>query len=147
MDWVDRHQNVGDTQEYITRTLLEFTRREQLVVGIFDRQDNRTVLGGSGFHDIDWTVPTLEIGYWSAAAAQGHGFITEAVAMLTDFALERLGANRVALMCDPRNERSRRVAERTGYRLEGQLRNASRTSAGDLRDSLVYSRVPDPGPK
>ena len=144
MDWTDRHQNVGDTQEYITRSLLEFTRREQIAIGIFSRHDNRTVLGASGFHNIDWTVPAVEIGYWASVAAQGHGFISEAVELLTDFAFQGLGANRVAIVCDPNNIRSRRVAERTGYELEGRLRNAARTADGALRDSLVYSRTPEP---
>ena len=142
MDWVDRHQNVGDTQDYITRCLLDFTRRETITIGIFSRHDNQTVLGGTGFHNIDWTVPALEIGYWSAVAAQGHGFISEAVELLTDFAFSGLSANRVSIHCDPRNERSRRVAERCSYELEGRLRNAARTPAGDLRDTLIFSRVP-----
>ena len=142
MDWVDRHQNVGDTQEYITRALIDFTRREQIPLGIFSRHDNRTVLGASGFHDIDWSVPALEIGYWAAVAAEGHGFISEAVELLTDFAFRNLGANRVAIHCDPHNERSRKVAERCGYQLEGRLRNMARTPAGALRDTLVYSRIP-----
>ena len=142
MDWVERHQNVADTQEYITRCLLDFTRRETITIGIFSRHDNRTVLGGTGFHNIDWTVPAVEIGYWSAVAAQGHGFISEAVELLTDFAFRGLAANRVSIHCDPRNERSRRVAERCGYELEGRLRNAARTPTGTLRDTLIFSRVP-----
>lgn len=145
MDWVDRHQDVGDTQEYITRCRLDFTQRESLIVGIFSRHDERTVLGGSGFHNIDWTTPAVEIGYWSAVAAQGHGFISEAVELLTEFAFRGLAANRVSIHCDPRNERSRRVAERCGYQLEGRLRNMARTTSGDLRDTLVFSRIPDPG--
>lgn len=146
MDWVDRHQNAGDTQDYITRCLLDFTRREMLTIGIFSRHDNQTVLGGSGFHNIDWIVPAVEIGYWAAVAAQGHGFISEAVDVLTEFAFRTLAANRVSIHCDPRNERSRRVAERCGYQLEGRLRNMARTPAGDLRDTLVFSRIPETSP-
>lgn len=146
MDWVDRHQSIGDTQEYIARCLLTFTQRESLIIGIFSRQDNAMVLGGTGFHNIDWTVPAVEIGYWSAVAAQRHGFISEAVKLLTEFAFRGLAANRVSIHCDPRNERSRKVAEGCGYQLEGRLRNTARTPAGDLRDSLVFSRISEPNP-
>jgi RimJ/RimL family protein N-acetyltransferase len=62
---------------------------------------------------------------------------------LTDFAFRGLDANRVSIHCDPRNERSRRVAERCGYELEGRLRNAARTPSGTLRDTLIFSRVPE----
>jgi RimJ/RimL family protein N-acetyltransferase len=143
MDWVDRHQTVADTRDYITRTLLEFTRRESLSLGIFDRSNEQRVLGSSGYHNIDWAVPALEIGYWIIPDAEGQGYVTEAVGLLTDFALEEFGTNRIAIHCDPRNERSRRVAERLGYQFEGRLRNKTRTPAGDLRDSLVFSLVPE----
>jgi ribosomal-protein-serine acetyltransferase len=142
MDWVDRHQDVADTSDYITRTLLEFTSRETLGLGIFDRADNRTVLGSTGFHNIDWTVPAFEIGYWIVPSAEGQGFVTEAVGLLTDFALGEFSANRISIHCDPHNERSRRVAERLGYQFEGRLRNRARTPQGSLRDTLVFSFVP-----
>ena len=141
MEWVDRHQNIGDSAEYITRSLLEFTRRENIGLGIFDRADNQTVLGATGYHDIDWTVPAMEIGYWATQAAQGHGYISEAVALLTDFAMREFAARRIAIQCDPNNVRSRTVAERLGYQLEGQLRNKARTTSGALRDTLVFSRI------
>jgi RimJ/RimL family protein N-acetyltransferase len=142
MEWVDRHQEVADTQDYITRTLLDFTRRESMALGIFDRTDNRTVLGSTGFHDIDWTVPKLETGYWVVPEAEGRGYVTEAVALMTEFALREFGVNRIAIHCDPLNQRSRHVAERLGYRFEGQLRNTSRTPQGMLRDSMVFSMIP-----
>jgi RimJ/RimL family protein N-acetyltransferase len=142
MGWVDRHQEVADTRDYITRQLVEFTQRVNLTLGIFDRADNRTVLGTTGFHNIDWTVPALEIGYWIVPEAQGQGYVTEAVALLTDFALAEFGANRISIHCDPRNERSKRVAERLGYQFEGRLRNMARTPDGSLRDTLVFSLVP-----
>jgi RimJ/RimL family protein N-acetyltransferase len=142
MEWVDRHQSPHDTAEYIARSTIEFTRREQIGLGIFDVADNRTVLGATGFHDIDWTVPALEIGYWIVKSAQGRGYVGEAVKLLTTFALDNLEANRIGIHCDPGNFRSRMVAERAGYKLEGQFRNKARAASGSLRDTLVYSFIP-----
>ena len=140
--WVDLHQEESDTKAYIRRALLGFRRRQSIPLGIFDPTDKRTVLGATGFHDIDWTVPSVEIGYWVVAEAEGRGYITEAVALVTDFALREFRTNRIALFCDPRNLRSRRVAERLGYRPEGQLRNTGRDPQGALRDSLAFSLLP-----
>jgi RimJ/RimL family protein N-acetyltransferase len=142
MDWVDRHQEPADTRDSITRWLIEFTRRENIALGICVRADNRTVLGATGFHNIDWTVPAVEVGYWVIPEVQGQGYVTEAVALLTDFAFAEFNANRISIQCDPHNERSKRVAERLGYQLEGRLRNKARTPDGGLRDTLVYSLVP-----
>jgi RimJ/RimL family protein N-acetyltransferase len=142
MDWVDRHQSIDDSLEYITRATLELTQRESIALGIFDAIDDATVLGATGLHNIDWTVPAFEIGYWADVNAHGHGYIGEAVRLVTAFALRTLEANRIALHCDPNNVRSRNVAERNGFRLEGRLRNMARTPFGTLRDTLVYARVP-----
>ena len=142
MDWVDRHQEVADTRDYITRTLLEFTRRETISLGIFDRADNRTVLGATGYHDINWTIPSFEIGYWATQSTEGRGYISEAVALLTDFAFIEFAANRVSIHCDPHNTRSKAVAERLGYQLEGRLRNIARNPHGTLRESLIFAMIP-----
>jgi ribosomal-protein-serine acetyltransferase len=47
----------------------------------------------------------------------------------------------VEIRMDAGNERSWRVAERAGFRLEGVLRGDSLTPAGELRDTRVYARV------
>ena len=46
------------------------------------------------------------------------------------------------LRCDARNDASRHVAERAGFRLEGRLRNAYLSPDGTVSDDLVFSRVP-----
>ena len=67
--------------------------------------------------------------------------MAEAVQALTRFAFDRLEARRVEIRMDAGNERSWRVAERAGFRLEGVLRGDSLTPAGELRDTRVYARV------
>lgn len=37
--------------------------------------------------------------------------------------------------------RCKMIAERTGYQLEGVIRNDERQKDGSLRDTLVYARV------
>ncbi len=61
--------------------------------------------------------------------------------VLTRTAFEQLGANRVEIRCDVRNVRSRRVAERCGYVLEGTMRRDALATDGRLRDTLVFSLV------
>ncbi|CAN5556665.1 hypothetical protein BH24ACT21_BH24ACT21_10550 [soil metagenome] len=47
------------------------------------------------------------------------------------------------IRCDSINHRSRKVAERAGFRLEGELRNAEANVDGEPRDMLVYAMLPD----
>jgi RimJ/RimL family protein N-acetyltransferase len=103
--------------------------------------DRKTVVGGTGLHRMDWSVPRFEIGYWVRRTHEGQGYAAEAVRALTRFAFNTLKSERVEIHCSHRNARSQRVAERCGFLLDGRLRNHGREPTGELRDMLVYSLV------
>jgi len=68
--------------------------------------------------------------------------VTEAVERISRFAFEELGANRVEIRCDPENVRSRAVAERLNFELEGILRNDTISRIDNkLRDTCVYAKI------
>ena len=56
-------------------------------------------------------------------------------------AFDNLGAIRIEIRCDNGNERSARVAERLGFKLDGVLRCDSRGVEKELRDTRVYSFI------
>jgi len=58
-----------------------------------------------------------------------------------------LGANRVQICCDARNLRSRRVAERAGYRLDAEFANDMVAPDGALRTTVVYVMLPRAEPE
>jgi len=104
-------------------------------------------LGGTGLHVHDWDIAYFEIGYWIRASAQGHGYVTEAVRLLTDYVFDTLKASRVEIRCDELNVRSAAVPRRLGYVEEGLLRNDSTTPEGELRNTLVFSLISGEWPK
>jgi ribosomal-protein-serine acetyltransferase len=142
MPWVDEHATVDDTRDFCIRSASHWLLRSELPLGIFHAAGKR-YLGSTGFHAPDWALRAFEIGYWLRATATGQGYMTEAVQLLVDCAFTALDANRVAITCEPRNEPSRRFAERAGFVLEGRLRNALAATNGAPTDMLVYSLVPD----
>ncbi|HEX5158941.1 MAG TPA: GNAT family N-acetyltransferase [Ktedonobacterales bacterium] len=143
MPWVNQHQTVEDSRDFILRTQAKWLLREDdLTVGFFEAGSGR-YLGGSGLHIRGWDVPAFEIGYWIRASAEGHGYVAETVKLLTDFAFASLGAQRVMIRCDARNTRSAAVAERLGFVREALLRNELRTHTdSELRDTLIFSLIP-----
>lgn len=120
---------------------LKFLAREDLWMMIV-LKGNGAIIGGTGLHRIDWTVPKFEIGYWVRTGYGGQGYITEAVNGLTDFAFEILGAHRVEIRCDVRNVRSAAVARRAGYPLEATFHHDARDHvSGKLRDTYIFAKV------
>jgi RimJ/RimL family protein N-acetyltransferase len=88
-------------------------------------------------------VPKFEIGYWCHTRFTGRGCMTEAVLGITVFTFDTLGARRVEIRCDSRNLPSARVAQRAGFRLEGELRNNEVGTDGEPRDILIYAMTPE----
>lgn len=142
LPWVHQHGGVADTRDFCTRAAAGWLLRGRLDLGIFDARDGG-YLGGTGIPRPDWQARTFEIGYWLRRAATGRGYISEAVRILARLAFDELGANRLEIRCDARNERSRHVAERLGFQLEGRLRNDSLDPTGQPRDTLVFALIPE----
>lgn len=81
------------------------------------------------------------IGYWLLPEARGKGLATRAVRLVSRWALLELGLARLALLTEPANVRSRRVAERCGFRLEGVLRSVAEID-GRRVDYCSFSLLP-----
>ncbi len=60
----------------------------------------------------------IEVGYWLDRNAIGKGYATQVARALTAAALALCDTSRVEIHCDEANERSRRIPERLGYRLD-----------------------------
>jgi len=141
LPWVPDYHSPDDARAYIARARDRWLLREDLAVGIF-RHDG-SFLGGSGLHRMNWTRRTFEIGYWIRKTAEGRGYVTETVQVLTRMAFDHLQANRAEIRMDPENVRSRRVAERLGFVLEGTLRRVGPERDGRLTDRHVFALIPE----
>jgi ribosomal-protein-alanine N-acetyltransferase len=81
------------------------------------------------------------VGYWLLPEARGLGYATRSVRLISRWALGELGMARLSLETEPSNDRSQRVAERSGFVREGILRSYS--EIGDRRvDCVVFSLIP-----
>lgn len=136
------HQSVQDSRCRILRWIAAWILREDLAAGFWELATGR-YLGGCHLYPRNWDAGSFEIGYWVRASATGRGYVTETVGLLADYALTALGAHRVAIYCDERNERSAAVPRRLGFVQEGRLRNDSLTPLGQLRTTLAFSLTPE----
>ncbi|MBK8023284.1 MAG: GNAT family N-acetyltransferase [Chloroflexi bacterium] len=75
---------------------------------------------------VKWELPEFEVGYFVDQAKEGRGFVSESVQAALALCFDRMGAHRLTLRCNETNMRSRRVAERAGFVLEGLKRETHR---------------------
>lgn len=91
-------------------------------------------------------VGSAEIGYWLGPDARGRGVVGRSTDLVVDAAFGRLGLDRLFWCAFVGNWPSRRVVERAGFRIEGELRGGA-VQRGVRRDAWVGSLLrADPRP-
>ena len=92
------------------------------ILGVFDRGGDR-LLAMIGLHDIEEREAAqggrAELGYWCAPWARGKGVVTDAGRLVCRWAFDELGLARIDWYAAVGNHRSRRVAEKIGFTIEG----------------------------
>ncbi|HUQ29105.1 MAG TPA: GNAT family protein [Usitatibacter sp.] len=138
MPWARVDQVLEQTEIHTREAQAKWHSRLEIDFCFF-RRDDASFVGKGGLHTIDWSVPKFEVGYWIRSSCSGRGIATEATAALVALGRDHLGAKRIELACDAKNAPSRRVAEKSGFTLEGIHRHARRDNAGELADKCMYA--------
>lgn len=134
---------VFGTPEDAGRFVAEAVRRTEagldVAFAVVRRDDGRAV-GSTRYLDLRPSDLGLEIGWtWLGPAARRSVVNTECKYLLLRHAFETLGARRVQLKTDARNERSQAAIARIGGVREGVLRRHMTMPDGHVRDTVMFS--------
>ncbi|EST30512.1 hypothetical protein N566_21145 [Streptomycetaceae bacterium MP113-05] len=99
-----------------------------------------SLLGRAALRSVDLAEGQAEAGYWTVPAARGTGVAVRALNAMTQWALEDVGFRRLELWHSTANPASCRVAQKTGYPLEGTRRSALLHGDG-WHDMHLHARV------
>ena len=129
----------ADMQSWVLDILDRAEKGADLPFAAIDLASGR-VAGATRYLNIIPKDRGLEIGgTWYGIEFQRTVVNTECKYLLLSYAFETLGAIRVQLKTDSRNERSQRAIERIGAKKEGVLRNHMILPDGYFRHSVFYS--------
>lgn len=95
---------------------------------------------GSIAATINTYAKTAEIGFWIDADHEGEGIVSKAAQALIDLIFRNGDIVRIEIRTSVGNQRSRAVAERLGFALEGVLRQALNVGA-EQHDAAVYGLI------
>ncbi|KAI9336371.1 acyl-CoA N-acyltransferase [Obelidium mucronatum] len=99
------------------------------------------IVGMMGLYGVVLKSRYCHIGFWVTPSAEGRGIASEAVNCLFQMGKDVLLLDRIAVMCDDRNQRSAAVARRTGFTLEGVMRKDWLEPDGTLSNTMIFSKV------
>lgn len=132
--WVDKTESVDDMRAFIKKQPQQLAEDGTIAVGIWH---SGALAGLIGLHSI--SAKCMQIGYWLGKEYQGKGLVTSACKAMISYAFDELCINRLELQVQPKNDRSRAVAQRFGFTYEGTLRQKLMNADGNLGDLMIYS--------
>jgi RimJ/RimL family protein N-acetyltransferase len=131
--------SLEDMHRVIGSALQVAARGDEVPFAIIERASN-TAIGSTRYMDIQRENRGLEIGWtWLARPYWRTAINTECKYLLLRHAFEHVGAIRVQLKTDLRNERSQQAIARLGAVREGVLREHRIMHGGYRRSSVYFS--------
>lgn len=99
------------------------------------------LVGVATAHGIDLHNRSAELGIWLGdQAARGNGYGAEALELMIDYCFRLRGIHRLVIETLADNAAMRRLAERSGFRWVGTLRENAWVN-GAFVDSVIYDRL------
>jgi len=128
---------IEDTRAHLRASAVSWEEGKAFLWVILRKQDSQ-LLGAVGVRVDGHRV---ELGYVLAKKFWGHGYMTEAVRAVVDWAIQAEDVYRVWAVCDLENTASARVMEKAGLQREGILRRWSvhPTINDEPRDCYCYA--------
>ena len=130
-------QSLAETREMM-ELLNSLPRINQGVRWAVVRIADGTVLGTCGFHNYKPEHHRAEMGYELGRQHWGKGFMSEAIRAILQYGFTTAGFNRVEAFVNYGNEKSTRLLERSGFHLDGLLRQYE-LNRGKFVDQYCYS--------
>lgn len=119
-------------------------------LGLFEKSSGEFLVY-TGFYPTARINPNcLEIGFWTSSKHKDRGFATLATQMQIALIFEFFVADRIEITTNVDNRASRRVIEKCGFKLEGEMRNYYPVGTPQMytnnytheRRTLLFSLIP-----
>ena len=134
-EWANHVQSESDVQNFIEHSLQKNKQNKAFDCGIW--LDN-CLVGVIGLHEINWRHKEVELGYWISEEHQGKGLTKQSILALMTYAFFEYKLNRIRILCVTDNLKSRFLAEKLGFQLEGIERDGYQF-LGRFFDVACYS--------
>ncbi len=130
--------------EWIDKALMHMQQNKRICFVIFYQAK---IVGSTSYYHIDVDNKKLIIGYtWLHPDYWGSKINRIIKLLMLEYAFKELGCIRVEFQVDSLNTPSQNALQKIGIKQEGILRNHMLLSIGRIRDTYIYSIIPDEWP-
>lgn len=137
MSWAHPAYSEHEVAEYIRIVRNSWDAGTYFAFAIIDPRDE-TILGVASLSHIHPIYQFCNLGYWIRTSRRGKGLAGRAARLAARFGFEQLGLIRVEVVIAVGNSASLKVAEKSGARREGVLRDRV-TVREQVYDAAMFS--------
>ena len=123
MCWVHGELSVEGQLKRICQAQEQWAKGKEYNFSVFDQNTREFLMSATLRQAKAPNKNAFEIGYWTVLQHCNKGLATLVTRILTVMAVDLLKSDRVEIFCNSSNKKSRRVAEKCGFILEGDMRN------------------------
>jgi ribosomal-protein-serine acetyltransferase len=137
LPWLDMNTKIEHTYQFISECETNYKKGTSLNLGIYYQ---KKLVGALGFNIISSINKSAEIGYMLGKDWNGKGIMTKSCKALTNYGFNELNLNRIVIKASSKNNKSRAIPEKLGFKQEGILREAE-LLYGNYFDLVVYGMI------
>ncbi len=137
---ISRTQSLNETAVFLKEMEEGIQDKSYFAYVVVDNHSKR-MMGFIDLKNIDWRVPKSEIGFFIDTDYTGKGITSKALDVFCRYCFKYHGFVKLFLRTHESNLPARKVAERSGFEIEGTLRRDYKTSSGELVDVLYYGKL------
>ncbi|WP_030270268.1 GNAT family N-acetyltransferase [Streptomyces sp. NRRL B-24484] len=136
---VRRADSVAEAEEWIAGWRDGWAAEAEVSWAVVDPAHD-VLLGRAALKALNLADGTAQVAYWTVPAARGHGVAPRAVEAMASWAFDAVGFQRLDLEHAVGNAASCRVADKSGFPLEG-VRRSAWLQADGRHDAHVHARL------
>lgn len=131
------HTNsMNHTRAFVEEKIREANSFEFLLLMIHDERGK--LIGMAQVKNFERFVKKCEVSYFIDKDHTNQGWATKAMREIIEYVFSKMDMKKIYCRIDPENKASIRVAEKSGFQLEGRLRKEFKTGEGNIIDILYY---------
>lgn len=137
---VSRTKTLEDTKGFLTEII---QKKEDKIYYPFVIEDSNTkeLVGFIDVKNIDWTIPKAELGCYTDEKYAGKGITSRAFSLVVNYCFEEFKFKKIFLRTHESNLSAQKLAEKTGFEIEGKIKRDYKTTKGEIVDLLYYGKL------
>lgn len=137
---VSRTKTLEDARTFLTDITQRVLDKTYFPYVIEDNLKQK-IAGFLDIKNIEWNIPKAELGLYIDKAYAHKGIATKAFQLFCENCFEEYKFQKLFLRTHHSNTDARRVAEKSGFEIEGTIRKDYKTTSGEIVDLIYYGRI------